>query len=256
MVLCYTCKARLFGGSWKTNLFPAVARLTATALPLFILNKKYTLIYLLLFAVYGISRAWQDLSPSHMRLLRRNYDDRKLRHYSLIQAMNRSNQLNAAEVHRFQVDCLALIAGYVRDHRADLSAKEIYASLLVEDGETLVVVSRDREHRSGSIRGPKEGMLAWEAIRSSEPKVTGDVYADFPATRPGKPYNSILCIPVFCGKDVVGVVSIDSSRRYHFDGIFNDLVTSLSPYVALLAWTLVDSSGVTPKGRMASRRDQ
>lgn len=256
MVLLHTCKARLFWGSWKTNLFPALVHIAATAFPIFILGKKYAAIYIILYAAYGFSRAYQDLSPSHMRLLRRNYDDRKLRHYSLIQTMNRSDRLTPDEIHTFQADCLALIAGYVRDHRADLSAKEIYANLLIEDGETLVVVSRDREHRGGSVRSPKEGMLAWEAIRTHEPQVTGDVYSDYPETQPGKPYSSILCVPVLCGKDVVGVVSIDSSRRYHFDTIFNDLVTSLMPYVALLAWTLVDCSGVTPKGRRASRRDQ
>ena len=68
--------------------------------------------------------------------------------------------------------------------------------------------------------------------------MVGDLYRELPGTPPGKSYKSILVIPVYLGDEVVGAVSIDSSKAYHFDSSARDLVHFLMPYIALLAWTL------------------
>ena len=76
--------------------------------------------------------------------------------------------------------------------------------------------------------------------------MSGDVYADYPETMPGKPYLSILAIPLKYRDNLVGVVCVDSSRRYHFDGTFRELTSSLAPYVALLGWTIGASRNILP----------
>jgi hypothetical protein len=175
-----------------------------------------------------------------MQLLRRNYVERKLQLYMLLQDLQRRDRLTRAEVARFQENALALIANYVRDHRADRKGTQIFVNLLVEDGDELVVVARDRPHRGRVARYPKPSMLAWRVMRTQDAASTGSVYADFPETEAGKPYRSILAIPVVLEseKRSLGAVSIDSSRPYHFETDLKELVTGLYPYVALLVWTL------------------
>jgi len=57
----------------------------------------------------------------------------------------------------------------------------------------------------------------------------------------GSTERSILAVPVRLGNEVVGAVSIDSTRAYHFDAEIRDLVEYVHPYVCLLAWTLEKS---------------
>jgi transcriptional regulator with GAF, ATPase, and Fis domain len=183
-------------------------------------------------------KAYRELSPKNMQLLQRNYLARKLMVYRLVRDMERATLMSKDEIAAFQRDALHLIATYVRDHRADTKGMQIFANLLVEDRENLRVVARDRLHRESSVLLSKYGALAWAALSTGEPKLTGDVYADYPETANGKPYRSILVIPVRRGSKVLGVVSIDSTRCYHFDREMKNLVEYLSPYVAFLAWTL------------------
>jgi hypothetical protein len=195
--------------------------------------------YLALWIAVAIWKAYRELSPKNMQLLQRNYVARKLMLYQLIRDMERGPSMTADEIARFQREALHLIATYVRDHRLDTKGMQVFANLLVDDGaEHLRVVARDRLHREGSVRLKKEGSLAWAALVTGEPKLTGDVQADYPGTAEGKPYRSILVIPVRRGGDTLGVVSIDSSRKYHFDREMKNLVEYLAPYVALLAWTI------------------
>jgi hypothetical protein len=194
-----------------------------------------------------IVRAWQLSSPAHMQLLRRNYGERKLKLYTLLQDLQRTQPLTPDEVGRFQQEALALIANYVRDHRADRAGTLIYVNLLVEDGDDLVVVARDQPHRDRSARYPKSLMLATHALVTQQAATVGDVYVDFPDTPTGKPYRSIMVVPVVLEAErrAVGVVSIDSSQPYHFETDFKGLVTALMPYACLLAWTLKKG----PQGR-------
>jgi hypothetical protein len=185
-----------------------------------------------------------------MQLLRRNYGERKLKLYALLQDLQRPEPLAAGEVQRFQQEALALIANYVRDHRADRSGTQIFVNLLVEEGDDLVVVARDQPHRDRSARYPKAMMLATRALETQDAATVGDVYLEFPDTPRGKPYRSILVVPVVLEAErrAVGVVSIDSSRPYHFESDFKGLVTALMPYACLLAWTLKNGPARRPFG--------
>ncbi len=216
-----------------------VASYLLLAYPWWKLGTKPGLVGNILWLVAAVGRTWNLVSPKHMKLLQRGYTQRKLAMYMLVQDLSRASEMTDQEVERFRSDALALIAQYVRDHRLDMKATEIFVNLLVEEGEDLVVVARDRPHRIDAARYPKAGMLAVEPFTNGESAITGDVYRDFPETPPNKPYRSILAIPVRNPQgQIVGVVSIDSPRRYHFDRHQRDLSEGLSPYVALLAWTL------------------
>jgi hypothetical protein len=122
----------------------------------------------------------------------------------------------------------------------------VFANLLVPaaDGDKLLVIARDREHANRPARStvPIPNTVVGEAFTTGQESICGDLYKEFPNTVPGRPYKSILAIPVKRKSDhqqrVVGVVSIDSARRYHFDGDATNLVSFLNPYIALLAWTL------------------
>lgn len=208
--------------------------------PVAVLGVKGGFLYTcVILAARGI-KAWNHASPAHMQLLRRNYGERKLKLYTLLQDMQRPVVLDVPGIERFQREALELIANYVRDHRADHKRTQIYVNLLVEDGDDLVVLRRDVPHRARSARYPKGGMLAWKVLQEGDAATTGDVYSDFPDTPAKKPYRSILALPVVLEAEriTVGVVSIDSSRPYHFESDFLNLVKGLMPYVALLAWTL------------------
>lgn len=199
---------------------------------------KQPLGYVGIWLLVALWKVYRELSPRNMQLLQRNYLYRKLLLYRLVRDMERAPLLSPPEVMRFQQETLHLIATYVRDHRSDIKGMQIFANLLVEDGDNMRVVARDRFHREGSLTSPKRKTLAWVAVSTGEPKMTGDMYADYPETPPGKPYRSILAIPVCRNGRVLGIVSIDSTRRYHFDREMKTLVEYLSPYVALLGWTI------------------
>lgn len=194
--------------------------------------------YICVWSLIAVWKAYRELSPKNMQLIQRNYLARKLMVYRIVREMERAPLMSHAEVATYQQEVLHLIATYVRDHRADTKGIQIFANLLVEDGDCIRVVARDRLHRESSVLLPKRGSLAWAALKTGEPKLTGDVYADYPETATGKPYRSILVIPVRRGPKVLGVVSVDSARRYHFDREMKNLVEYLSPYVAFLAWTI------------------
>src|SRR5262249_8006109 len=156
-------------------------------------------------------------------------------------------EMSDGEIRGYQEDVLKLIALYVRDHRQDFSASKVFVNLLVAEGADIVVLARDRSHREASPRMPKTTWLPWAAVVMRETQVTGDVYAEYPDTPPGKPYKSIMVMPVWCRDKIVAAVSVDSSHSYHFDRESTKLKQYLWPYVSLLAWTLNKArlSGVT-----------
>jgi GAF domain-containing protein len=152
--------------------------------------------------------------------------------------MQRRGSLTNPEVAEYQKEALCLIASFVRGHRADPSGTEIFANLLVEDGDDLVVVARNQDHRNPGARYPKEGMLAWGAILSGNAVCVGDIKKCIPSEASTKPYRSIMAIPVMGEDRILGVVSIDSTRPHHFDAELNDLERYLAPYVCLLGWSI------------------
>lgn len=191
----------------------------------------------LAWAAIWFFKHWQDTGPKVP--LERNAVQRNMALVQLHADLERHAALTVAEVQRFQEQALWVIASCVRDHRNDGTYPTIFANLLVVEGDEMVVIARDREHRGTPRRYPKANTVVDEAFTSGEAAMTGDVYADFPDTPPGKPYRSILAIPIR-RKDgsVLGVVSIDSTRRYHFDIHWKDLIQGVVPFVHLLRWTV------------------
>jgi transcriptional regulator with GAF, ATPase, and Fis domain len=168
------------------------------------------------------------------------YLARKLGLTKVIQALHRREEIakNPDSVREYQREVLWLIASYVRGYRFDKKGRIIFANLLVPDGDHLVVVARDREHRKPTARYPRDGMIVDEVFQTGDATITGDLYIDYPATDRGKKYHSILVLPVRYNDRVLAAVSIDSSRKHDFDVGFRDLVECLQPYVALLGWTV------------------
>lgn len=185
----------------------------------------------------------RDMQPKHRLLVSRGYNERKVSLTRLIETLQRweGRKPHADEVMSFRREALALIAGYVRDHRARFGSKEILANLLVRRGERVAVIGRSDPLRPvPQFYEKEECSLAWEAFETCSPKLSGDIYADCPTTKPGKKYCSVLVLPVWFRDEVLGVVSIDSRDKYHFHLDYDDLQVQLAPYVQLLARTLSD----------------
>ena len=122
------------------------------------------LLHTALAVAMTFGRAWRWTSPRNMQVVEAAYLERKTLLYRLIKEMQYRVRMSAPEVERFRRDALTLIASYVRGHRADLRGVEIFVNLLVEDGDELVVIARNHDHRLPGVRYPKAGMLAYQAI--------------------------------------------------------------------------------------------
>jgi hypothetical protein len=196
--------------------------------------------------VIKVWNAIKEFDPKHLPMLKRNRTERqllleKLVHTTFIWMFRPPTE---HEIEGFQQDTLRLIASFVRDHRSDLRGKRIFVNLLVAEGEELVVVARSDPKRPVPQRyKADECLVAWTAITEGVTQFTGDIYADCPGTPRGKPYNSVLVIPIKLDKRVLGAVSVDSAAKYHFDRYVDELQTEMAPYVQLLAVTLAGYYG-------------
>lgn len=185
-------------------------------------------------------RAWRYSGPRQTELVEHEYLARKSRLYALLKKQMYRSEMTPKEVAQFQQDALQLIASYVRGYRADLRGTDIFANLVVEDGEDIVVIARDRDHRLLGARYPKKDMVAWSAIKSGEAAVLGDLRTESPELAKTRRYRSIMAVPIFGDTgEVIGAVSIDSLRPHDFDAECDRLVPRLAPYVCLLGWTLI-----------------
>lgn len=238
---------RALSSAWSVGLL---------AYPLFKIGWRHGLAYTSLWILTGLYKAYKDAHPSHLPLLQQSYLTRELRlHKVLSRALARGSfRMSVQEQRELQVEILELVAAYVREHRNDLSSTQIFASLLVEDKDELVVVARDRAGRQVPARRPREGMLAAQVFQTGVDCCTGDVSVDFPDTPADKSYRSILAIPVKdANHKVRAVVSIDSSLAYHFDDDRRELVTYLYPYVSLMLCTLAPGCATAPGGAGKTR---
>lgn len=175
--------------------------------------------------------------PSLMKIVRRDYRERKFALYRLVKRLQRDGLRDQSDVVRFQRDVLALVASYVRSHRADTDGSAIFVSLLVEDGDDLVVIARNEERRPVDLRYPRTEMFADEVFKTGEAATTGDVRALFKDSH--RRHASIMAIPVLGeGSKVLAVVSIDSRRTFEFDADLADLADGLMPYAGLLELSL------------------
>jgi hypothetical protein len=190
--------------------------------------------------LYHTKRAIKETSAEHMQFLEKNYTTRKYALGELIVEMHRLAEMTADEVSGFQERTLRLIAQYVRDHRADLKGQSIFANLLIEHGDDVVVLSRDKPHRVPMVRHPKAQMAATSVFQDGEMVVIGDLETELP-NGPKKRYRSFMVLPIYLGAKIVGALSIDSTERYHFDFEAEELWVCLLPYVNLLAWTLAEN---------------
>lgn len=171
-----------------------------------------------------------------MQMIPRDYLFRKTLLNRIILESRHGQTMSDEQVLRFQQDVLSLIANYVRSHREDSSGTEIFVNLLRIEGDEVVVVARDRNHRHPQPRYKKEGMLVAIAIEQGEVAYTGDAKKELKLV--GKQYKSILVLPVRDESKVYGAVSIDSTKTHHFDLEHSELERYLTPYVSLLVWTL------------------
>lgn len=196
------------------------------------------LLHTCMVLVFAFSRARHFATGGHMPVVERDYLWRKTRLYALLKRLQFGAPMRGHEIATFQQETLELIASYVRSHRADWQRQEIFVNLLREDGEDIVVVARDSEHRVPGARYPKRTMVAWNVIQTGRAATVGDIQEYDSLHDPDRRYRSVLILPVYGRNGVAGAVSIDSSRGYHFDGAAPDLEKYLAPYVCLLAWTL------------------
>ncbi len=182
----------------------------------------------------GMARrmAWS----AEMKLVPRFYMERKLMMYRLILESRRASTMGPHEIARYQRDTLALIANYVRSHREDPDGTTIFVNLVVADGDAVRVVARSDDHRMPSATYSRATSLVGQVIDTGEVGYTGNIAADWEVT--GKPYKSVLVLPVRDQSAILGAVAIDSSKAYHFDIEHNELDRALQPYIALLVWTL------------------
>lgn len=186
-----------------------------------------------------VPRIWRGSAPATLKELERSSQRRSFAIAKLALDMNRWPSMTLGEVKGFQHRVLEQIASYVRDLRGDARGRTIFANLLCEkDASLLEVVARSDDRPLYGVV-PKSTSIGWHAIQSGEKEWCGDLYVDFPSAPPGKRYASVLAIPVpdHLG-NVVGVVTIDSRERHHFDAIHEDVVLHVMPLVAMLGWTL------------------
>lgn len=188
----------------------------------------------------------KEFDPKHLPALRRGRTERQLLLEKLIHTTLQWGQTapTAKELRDFQDEALGLIASYVRDHRSDLKGRKIFVNLVVSRGHGLEVIARSDDQRPVPQHyRPEECLVMWTALQEGLTQFTGDIYTDCPKTPKGKPYNSVLAIPIKLDKQVVGGVSVDSAAKYHFDRYVDELQVELAPYVQLLAVTLAGSHG-------------
>ncbi len=216
----------------------------------------YTLLSVVIIIGIRAAASWRELDPGHVKKFSINYNERKLLFRNLIETQQLwgvSSPPNKREIRAFQRDALKLLTLYVRDHRSDLKGRKIFANLLIRVGSNVVVIARSDDVRPVPQRYPKEKCtLVWEAIETGVPQMTGNLYSAFPTTVAGKPYNSVLAIPIRLGDKTLGCISIDSEAKYHFDRNFVELQTFVAPYVQLIATSLLgeyDLSVLTEGGK-------
>lgn len=150
-------------------------------------------------------------------------------------------------------DLLDVVVLHIRDHRGSFRDErpEVFANLLLVDGDELVVVARDKVSHSTQyqrpvpVRYPKATMLCGRAIESKKVISVGLLTQAYPEGPTNKPYKSILAMPLFGARDDVpyGALSIDCSRPYFFESFIpgqaeNDLENSLQPYIHLITLVL------------------
>jgi hypothetical protein len=137
---------------------------------------------------------------------------------------------------RFIYGILTTINAHVERWIVESAGMYINVSLLVEDPEDssrLAVIARAHPDRP-NVSYPKGALFAWRECW--KPKRVHYVAEFSDAT---KPYKCILLVPLKIqaangNTSVVGIISIDSSKAHHFDGLENEIEGKLLPELSLL----------------------
>jgi hypothetical protein len=209
---------------------------------------RYGLAVSLLYLLLLLLIKKNELSPQNMQFVRQGYAKRKADFTAALMVLGdefRKHNLSDDSKDKIRGYALGLISSYVRGHRSDTKEVKIFASLLVEQTDTIRVL-----HRSSTGKAVhdesflKTTMLATRAFAESQVVWSGDIKSDYPDTAVGKSYNSVMVVPIFpvnspsANPRPIGAVSIVSSEPYHFDTYTDELETHLMPYVKLLSITL------------------
>jgi hypothetical protein len=133
---------------------------------------------------------------------------------------------------------------------ADVEGVYLNASLIVpdpEDESRIKCINRANTARKIPKSYKKDGMLAWECMR------TGEMQHDPSFSKPGSEYRSILCMPLYIDGDEIrglGAVSIDHEHSHAFTGQEQAVKISLNPYLRMLELVLVlrDRIAHSPSG--------
>ena len=203
--------------------------------------------------ISGTDKIKDFLSPKSGR---KWLNERKAALAGIIKRINLSlakDSLSQAEVQQTVKEILDLIVLHVRDYRGhhNIQKKEVFANLLIERGDDLVVVCRDSVSESPQYERPipavysKAGMLCGRAMEARKPLSIGMLTDEHPEGPQNKPYKSILALPLFTTSDdrVYGCVSVDCSRPYFFQSFTpeaaeNQMENSLQPYLQLITMAL------------------
>ena len=192
------------------------------------------------------------LSPSSGKIWR---EDRKIATAGIIKRVTLNIEKGGTsleEVHTLLKDVLDVIVSHVKDHRGSHSKDryDVFANILLEDGDKLVVVARDSiQHNQTYERKipawyKRSSLLCGRALDCQKPLSVGDLVVAYPEGPRNKPYRSILAVPLLGTDDKgYGCLSIDSSRPYFFESFATDqledgLEKGLQPYIQLITMTL------------------
>jgi GAF domain-containing protein len=254
-VYWYRACSAMRSGKWWLHVVVVVGFWVSLGIPLYQVKIRYGLLHTVTAILLLYGRAVRLSGPVTLPQVQYQYLARKSRLYRLLKLMQRRAHLTPHEILDFQREALELIVSYVRGHRADLSGTQIFANLLVEDGDDLIVVARNQEHREPGARYAKSTMLAWTAMHDGQTECMGDLVKDVPQQAEAKPYRSIMAVPVWGEEKVVGVVSIDSTRPHHFDIECQNLERYLAPYICLLAWSITRDRSMIGTQATAAKED-
>jgi hypothetical protein len=200
----------------------------------------------------GLSAGRKILRPVHGGVWR---TDRKIKTAAILQKINallEAPSHDIQQVRRLIEDLLDVAVSHVRDYRGNHKSVDVFANLLLVDGEDLVVVARDPNltnskdlKRTTPARYAKATLAAGRAIEARAAVAVGDYHLEYPELPKNKPYRSVLAIPLMPKPDQppIGALCIDSSQPYFFESftpgaVENDLDNSLAPYVHTLLLAL------------------
>jgi hypothetical protein len=151
-------------------------------------------------------------------------------------SLGQSIPFDALHRERFIHGILTTINSHVERWIVESAGMYINVSLLIEDPEDpsrLAVIARAHPNRQ-NVSYPKTSLFAWG--KCWKPKT---VYYAAEFSDNSKPYKCILLVPLKIqaangNKSVVGVISIDSSKTHHFDGLEFEIESKLLPELSLL----------------------